>query len=152
MDVRIAVTPEQVFAVIADASSWPQYVGAINRVEWTSPPPFRSGSTRRVWLKGRLVVDEEFLAWDHGAHMALIITRASMPVLDVFAEDYLVTDLGDRSCTLRWCFCLEPRRLLTPLFFPIRPLMERSNRQSLTKLRRYVESRVPGAGGAGVGE
>jgi hypothetical protein len=78
--------------------------------------------------------------------MAFVITRASLPVLDVFAEDYLVTDHGDRSCSLRWCLCLEPKSPLRHLFAPIRPLLERSNRQSLSKLRRYVESRAAGTG------
>ena len=143
VEERIAATPDQIFEVFADADSWPQYIGPISRVEWTSPSPFRNGTTRRVWLKGGMVIDEEFLVWEHGVRMAFIITRANMPAFDVFAEDYRITDHGDGSCTLRWCFCLEPLWILRPLFVPIRPLMEWSNRQSAGKLRRYVESRYP---------
>ena len=37
----------------------------ITKVDWTSPKPFRAGTTRTVTLNG-IKVDEVFVVWDHG--------------------------------------------------------------------------------------
>lgn len=37
--VDLAITPEQVFEVLEDAESWPQWAKVITKVTWTSPKP-----------------------------------------------------------------------------------------------------------------
>ena len=39
--VDLAITPEQLFEVLADAESWPQWATVITKVVWTSPEPAR---------------------------------------------------------------------------------------------------------------
>ena len=55
--VELAITPEQVFEVLDDAESWPQWATAITKVTWTSPPPHGVGTTRTVDMRGGIVGD-----------------------------------------------------------------------------------------------
>jgi len=75
--VELAITPEQVFEVLSDAESWPQWATAITKVTWTSAEPFGVGTTRTVDMRGGIVGDEEFLAWEPYSHMAFRFNDAS---------------------------------------------------------------------------
>src|SRR3569833_3729973 len=59
--VDLAITPEQLFDVLADAESWPQWAKVITGVPWTSPKPYGVGTTRTVNMLGGLVGGEEVL-------------------------------------------------------------------------------------------
>jgi uncharacterized protein YndB with AHSA1/START domain len=61
--VDLTITPEQVFEVLDDAESWPQWATAITKVTWTSPQPHGVGK-RTVDMRGGIIGDEEFLAWE----------------------------------------------------------------------------------------
>ncbi|WP_197509088.1 SRPBCC family protein, partial [Mycobacterium sp. E3247] len=68
--VDLAITPEQLFEVLADAESWPRWASVITKVTWTSPEPRGVGTTRVVEMRGGMVGNEEFLAWEPFSHMA----------------------------------------------------------------------------------
>ena len=55
--VDLAITPEQVFEVLDDAESWPQWATVITKVTWTSPEPRGVGTTRTVHMRGGIVGD-----------------------------------------------------------------------------------------------
>jgi hypothetical protein len=50
--VDLAITPEQLFEVLADAEAWPKWAKVITRVTWTSPQPYGVGTTRTVDMLG----------------------------------------------------------------------------------------------------
>ena len=60
--VDLAISPEQLFEVLADAESCPDWATAITKVTWTSPEPRGVGTTRTVNMRGGIVGDEVFLA------------------------------------------------------------------------------------------
>lgn len=60
--VDLAITPEQLFEVLADENSWPHWATVITEVTWTSPPPRGVGTTRTVKMRGGITGNEEFLA------------------------------------------------------------------------------------------
>ncbi|WP_144207120.1 SRPBCC family protein [Mycobacterium tilburgii] len=65
-NVDLAITPEQLFEVLADADSWPRWAPVITNITWASPEPRGVGTTRIVEMRGGLkplVGDEEYLAW-----------------------------------------------------------------------------------------
>ncbi len=66
--VDLAITPEQVFEVLDDAESWPQWATAITKVTWTSPQPHGVGTTRTGDMRGGIVGD--------GAAVAQQVRRA----------------------------------------------------------------------------
>ncbi len=102
--VDLAITPEQLFDVLADADSWPQWAKVITKVTWTSPPkPYGVGTTRTVDMLGGLVGDEEFLAWEPFRYMAFFrFNTCSNKVVAAFAEEYTVTETPPGGCRLTW--------------------------------------------------
>ncbi len=88
--VDLAITPEQVFEVLADAQAWPRWVSVITKVTWTSPEPRGVGTTRVVEMRGGLTGDEEFLAWEPFTRMAFRFNECSTAAVAAFAEDYRV--------------------------------------------------------------
>ena len=51
----LAITPEQLFEVLADAAAWPRWASVITNVTWTSPEPRGVGTTRTVDMRGGIV-------------------------------------------------------------------------------------------------
>jgi uncharacterized protein YndB with AHSA1/START domain len=71
--VDLAIPAEQVFEILDDAESWPRWATAITEVTWTSPQPHGVGTTRTVYMRGGLVGDEEFLAWEPHSHLTWVM-------------------------------------------------------------------------------
>jgi hypothetical protein len=55
--VDLAIAPQQLFEVLADAESWPHWASVITNVTWTSPEPRGVGTTRTVDMRGGIVRD-----------------------------------------------------------------------------------------------
>lgn len=138
--VELAITPAQLFEVLADAESWPHWAAAITKVTWTSPAPYGVGTTRTVDMRGGLVGDEEFIAWEPYAYLAFRFNASSTRTLGAFAEDYRVQPTAD-GCRLTWTMALAP---LGPARLALRvggPVMNWMLRWFLRRLRRYTDQR-----------
>jgi hypothetical protein len=136
--VDLNITPEQVFEVMADASSWPRWAKVITKVTWTSPPPYGPGTTRTVDMLGGLVATEEFLLWEEHSRIAFRFNEASEKTIRAFAERYdiLRTDTG---CRLTWNLSLDvdgAARRTMPIAKPINNL---AFKWFLWNLRRYTD-------------
>jgi len=82
----------------------------IQRVTWTSPPPYGVGTTRTVRaLAGASVIDERFFRWEEGRRHSFYALQTSAPLWRRFAEDYLVEPTSDTSCRFEWVVAYEPR-------------------------------------------
>lgn len=138
--VDLAVTPDQVWEVLADAEAWPHWASVITNVTWTSPEPRGVGTTRVVDMRGGIVGSEEFLAWEPGRHMAFRFNESSTSALAVFVEDYRI-DATAAGCRLTWTLANRltgAARLFSPLSAP---LMNLAFRRFLANLRRYTDRR-----------
>ena len=138
VDVELACTPHQLFDVFEDPAAWPEWAEAISHVEWTSPKPFGVGTTRTVTLAGNQVGEEEFIAWERGKRMAFMFVRGSVPVQS-FGEDYIVTDLGNGHCHLRWTMALVPTGPGKVFLRVFKPGMQWYLKRMLKSLQRYVQ-------------
>ncbi|OBA74602.1 hypothetical protein A5641_27410 [Mycobacterium sp. 1554424.7] len=140
--VDLAVTPEQLFEVLGDAESWPRWAPVITKVTWTSPEPRGVGTTRTVQMRGGIVGDEEFLAWEPFTRMAFRFNECSSKAVAAFAEDYRV-EVIPGGCRLTWTMAQKPAgpaRLVMPL---VGPLLNLGLRRFLRNLRRYTDARFP---------
>lgn len=143
--VDLAITPEQLFEVLADAESWPHWATVITKVTWTSPEPRGVGATRTVRMRGGIVGDEEFLAWEPFSHMAFRFNEASSRGIAAFAEDYRVTPTAT-GCHLTWVMAMKPRGAAARLGMTLsRPVMARTFQKFLYNLRDYTNERYPGS-------
>ncbi len=138
--VEVNATPEQVFEVFEDADAWPAWALPIKRVEWTSPRPYGLGTTRTVEMIG-LVGDETFIAWEYPKHMAFCFTQMSETLIESFAEDYIVTPLGNGKTRVQWTMAMTPRsygKLTMALFGPF---MGFSLQFMLNGFKKYTDKR-----------
>jgi carbon monoxide dehydrogenase subunit G len=139
--VDLAITPEQLFEVLADAESWPHWATVITKVEWTSPEPRGIGTTRTVTMRGGIVGDEEFLAWEPFTHMAFRFNEASSGTIAAFAEDYRVVQT-DGGCHLTWVMAMKPKGTVAKLGMSLGgPVMSRMFQKFLYNLRDYTNER-----------
>ncbi len=139
--VDLAITPEQLFEVLADAESWPQWATAITKVTWTSPGPRGVGTTRTVNMRGGIVGDEEYLAWEPYSHMAFRFNEASTGSIAAFAEDYRVVPTAG-GCHLTWVMAMKPNGVAGRLGMAVgRPVMARVFQKFLYNLRSYTDKR-----------
>ena len=137
VEIELDCTPDQLFDSFEDPVSWTIWAGAIKHVEWTSPKPFGPGTTRTVTMVGGGVGEEVFFVWERGKRMAFHFTRGNLPI-ETFAEDYLVTDLGNGRCKLRWTVSLTPtgiQKYTMPLFSP---MMGFFLGRMMKSLQRYI--------------
>ena len=144
--VVLAITPEQLFEVMADAESWPRWAKVITKVTWTSPPPFGAGTTRTVNMRGGLVGTEEFLVWEPHTTIAFRFNEASEKTIRAFAERYdiLRTDTG---CRLTWNLSLDVEGAARRTMPIARPINNLAFKWFLRNLRRYTDQRYGVAAG-----
>jgi polyketide cyclase/dehydrase/lipid transport protein len=137
--VDLAITPEQLFEVLADAESWPRWAPVITKVTWTSPEPRGVGTTRTVKMRG-IVGDEEFIAWEPFTHMAFRFNECSTRYTAAFAEDYRVQAIPG-GCRLTWTMAMKPVGTARLAMVVFGPLLNLGLRRFLGNLRRYTDSR-----------
>ncbi|MBN3507948.1 SRPBCC family protein [Mycolicibacterium septicum] len=139
--VDLAITGEQLFEVLSDETSWPHWATVITNVEWTSPEPRGVGTTRTVTMRGHIVGDEEFLAWEPFSHMAFRFNTSTSNAISAFAEDYRVVETAD-GCRLTWVMAMKPSGLAGRLGMTMgRPVMAWLFQRFLHNLRRYSDER-----------
>lgn len=139
--VDLAITPAQLFEVLADENSWPRWATVITKVTWTSPPPRGVGTTRTVTMRGGIAGNEEFLAWDPFERMAFRFNEVSTSSMAAFAEDYRVVPTS-RGCHLTWIMALQPANLAGRIGLSLgAPVMNRLFQRFLHNLRRYTDER-----------
>ncbi|OBJ10087.1 hypothetical protein A5624_16565 [Mycobacterium sp. 1482292.6] len=137
--VDLAITPEQLFEVLSDAGSWPRWAKVITKVTWTSPEPRGVGTTRVVEMRGGIVGNEEFLAWEPFTHMAFRFNECSTRSVAAFAEDYRVQVIPG-GCRLTWTMAQKPAGPVKPAMVVVGPLLNLALRRYLRNLRSYTDS------------
>jgi len=142
--VELAITPEQLFEVLSDPQSWPQWATVITKVTWTSPEPRGVGATRTVHMRGGIVGDEEFLAWEPFRRMAFRFNECSTRAVAAFAEDYRV-ETTPGGCRLTWTMAQKPAGPARIAMLIVHPLLNVMLRRFLSNLRAYTDSRFAAA-------
>jgi uncharacterized protein YndB with AHSA1/START domain len=134
--VAIALSPDELFEVLARADTWPRWASVITGVTYTSPEPYGVGTHRTVTMRGGLIGDEEFLAWEPGKHLAFRFNTASTSAIGAFIEEYLIVPTAT-GCDLTWKLGQElngPSRHFTAISTPISNAMFRRFLRNLQKL------------------
>lgn len=142
--VDLAITPEQLFEVLADAEAWPHWATAITRVTWTSPGAAEGdiavGATRTVEMQGGIVGEEVFLDWDPPRTMAFCFTRTNAPGMAAFGEHYVVVPTAE-GCRLSWTLSMWPTGAQRWILTLLAPVLDITFSSFLKKLRRYTDRR-----------
>ncbi|MDR3660018.1 MAG: SRPBCC family protein [Mycobacterium sp.] len=140
-EVELAISPEQLFEVLADETSWPHWATVITNVEWTSPKPYGVGTTRTVTMRGHIVGDEEFIAWEPFSYLAFRFNTSTSHLISAFAEGYTVRPTT-QGCHLTWVMAIKPNGMAGELGMNLgRPAMTWLFQRFLHNLRRYTDKR-----------
>jgi uncharacterized protein YndB with AHSA1/START domain len=139
--VDLAITPEQLFEVFADAESWPRWVTPMAKVAWTSPEPHGVGTTRTVEVRGGAVANEEFLAWEPFSLIAFRFNECSTQAFAALAESHLVEPIPG-GCRLTWTMAVKPAGSMRVTMFLVAPLLNLGLRRFLKNLRSYTDARA----------
>lgn len=136
---EVPLSPDRLFDVFEDPASWPQWVLGITGVEWTSPMPYRVGTTRTVFFNGGMKVYEEFIAWERGHTMAFMFYGTTQLIWKQFGEHYTVKDLGDNRCELTWTVAYEPAGTFAKLHGLIKTPMKYVLKSYMRSLAKYCK-------------
>ena len=135
----LSITSAQLWQVLEEAESWPLW-SPISHMTWTSPAPFRVGSTRAVEMRAGACAVEEVIAWKPHSHMAFRMNKSSLPTERASVEEHRIEPTA-RGCRLTWTLAHDPEK--PPLLARIvaKPVMTSKYREYLGKLRSYTEQR-----------
>jgi hypothetical protein len=124
--VKLPVSPRRVWESIASDESMQAWKALrVPRLTWTSPRPFGVDTTREVVLPlGAMTVRERFFRWDEGKGYSFYVESANRPVLNRFAEDYVIEPDG-AGALLTWTIAIEARRGVAALLRLLDPVNKR---------------------------
>lgn len=111
IDVKLPVTPARAWEEFTRQHTL-DWCRAIASIEFTSPPPYGVGTSRKTSLgRGLAGLTEHFFIWDEDSSTgnyrnAFYATSASTPGLDKFGE---MTEIRPAvvGCRLIWSFAME---------------------------------------------
>ncbi len=115
---NLSISAAGAFRCLEDAEAWPIWLEPVDRVTWTTPPPFGVGTTRDIHIRAG-EVSEVFFDWDDGHRMSFSFSRGPIPGLEAFAEDYELVATGVDTCELVWRYAFEfggVGRIIQPFF------------------------------------
>jgi Polyketide cyclase / dehydrase and lipid transport len=137
--VDLAITPAQLWQVLEEEESWPHW-SFVTHMAWTSPRPFRVGTTRAIETRsgGRAV--DEVIAWHPQVHLAFRVKASSVPTGGASVEELRI-EPTPQGCLLTWTLAHDPKDppLVARLF--TKRVMTMKYREYLAELRRYTDQR-----------
>jgi hypothetical protein len=137
--VDLPITPSQLWQVLEDAEAYPQW-SYVTRMTWTSPRPFRVGSTRAIETSvGGHVVDE-VIAWHPQVHLAFRVNAVSAPAEGASVEEFRI-EPTPQGCRLTWTLAHDPKKVSLGVRLVAKTVMNMKYRQYLDKLRKYTGQR-----------
>ena len=139
--IALPCTPEALFEVFEDPTSWPRWAPGIGEVEWTSPKPFGPGTTRTVRFWGGMSVYEDFFVYDPPREMAFRFYGITEQIWTAFGEHYVVEPTAE-GCHLTWAVAFTPAGWFARWQPLIRPAFRVNFRLYLWLLRRHVRARL----------
>lgn len=142
LDAVIPAAPAQVFAVLAEPSTWPSWYADMKRAEWRSQTPRGVGSVRQVVLGG-LAARERFVAWQPGRRLAFTVTEASLPLVTKLVEDFVLEPTSVGTTHLTWRVHYAPTWFLRPLHPVLRAVFGWLFARSLDGLAGFLRRSAP---------
>jgi hypothetical protein len=139
-EVILDATPEDVFSLFEDESSWPKWFKGMKKVEWTSPKPFGEGTTRTVTLDVMRVY-EHFFIWEQNKRFAFYFTGTSLPFVKALCEDYVLTPISEKQTKFTYTVACEPILLVRILGPLAKFALNKMFKDSTVSLQEYIRNR-----------
>lgn len=138
---KIKASKKEVFQFLKEADNWPKWHTSITKVIWTSPEPYKKGTTRTVEISNRFTAEEDFLLWEENERFVFRFLRSNIPMAKALAEDFQLTDLGNGYCQLKMTVAGETVGVLKLFNWVMRKINQRGIEKSLKNLADYFDKR-----------
>ena len=139
--IEVPVAAHQVWEVLNDVDTMPQWYRLITRAQWVSPAPHRVGSVRALELIADMAATEEVVVWNPYQHLAFRMVESSRQGTGASAEEFRI-ETTERGCRVTWSTARRPRKPPSWLLrMYARPVIKRATRRQTRRLRRYIEQR-----------
>jgi uncharacterized protein YndB with AHSA1/START domain len=136
---HIEAPPAAVFAMFADAASWPRWFPLMTRATWLTPGPPGVGSEREVTMRGFGTFVERFVAFEPERRFAFTVFKSSSGMMSRFGEDYRLTPEGPGT-RFDWIMGAEAAGIGKRLAPAMRVFMK----QLLTRAARNLDKQLSG--------
>jgi hypothetical protein len=112
--VSLAQPPQAVFDALAkDPAGWSSWFPGFSAGKYLTAPPQGPGSDREMVMRGMTIV-ESVIHWEEPTRWAFRVSKATMPGVRAFAEDYLIEPEGTGS-QLTWTLALDAPKPLAAI-------------------------------------
>jgi uncharacterized protein YndB with AHSA1/START domain len=139
--IDLTISSHQVWEVLTDVETLPQWHRLITKATWVSPAPHRVGSIRALEVIAGMAATEEVIVWNPHHHLAFRIIESSRQATGASAEEFRI-ETTERGCKVTWSTARRPRKPPSWLFqMYARPVIKRVTRRDSRRLRKYIERR-----------
>ncbi len=146
----IEASPDEVFAALADHETWPEWFAVLTQVEPYGEPTTGVGSKRRVVIRHRVRLEEEFIEWVPGRVWSFTVLEASGPffAIESLNERVTIDEIADGRVRVTYLMAMQPKRGLALLFRRVvRPGAAKTLTSALESLEHRLAERRSGAHG-----
>lgn len=141
--VVLPATPDRVFEVLAEPTTWPKWFALMTKAEWKKPDETGLGATRHVELRAFGRFDERFITWEPGKRLAFTMTASDSPLARSIAEDWVLQPLdGGGTTRVDWSFAADPTPIGAVIRKPLEVTMVQLFRASGRGLVKYLRRNV----------
>ena len=145
MTANVQAPIEFTFKVFEDADAWTHCFKSITRVDWTSEPPHKKGTTRTIDLKipgqAMLTIDEEFVEWEQNRRFSFYFKRSNRKVFGAMLEDYKFYEGENGSTDIVWDAAFEGTGIFRFLFKFMSGQARKDNQTALNNFKDYIEAK-----------
>lgn len=118
LERQLPASPERVFEVLAEPSTWPHWFNKMTKATWVSGEG-GLGSTRIVHIQD--VFEQKYLerivGWEPGRRFAFATEATNVPLAKAILEDFKLSP-SEGGCRITWTLNYDPvwfARLLHPI-------------------------------------
>lgn len=135
---RLPASPQRVFEVLAEPSTWPHWFTKMTQASWTEGEN-KLGALRTVHIQDGLtqIWLEKVVAWEPGRRFSFNTIEGNLPLAKALVEDFQLSPDGD-GCRFVWTVHYRPTwmvRILHPL---VRMLFRKMFNSAADGLTRYL--------------
>jgi uncharacterized protein YndB with AHSA1/START domain len=136
-DAIAEAPPSRVFDIFARGEGQEKWFADFKACRWTSPEPYKVGTTREIQLK-LLTVKERFVAWEEGVRVAFSIDAITIPLVKRMMEDFQLEAVGEKGTRVVWTVHYEPTLVMRPVHPVAKMVFGKMFRTSLDGLVKYA--------------
>ena len=108
---ELSVSPEAVFAELADPQRWIAWFPLMHQARWVSSLTHAVGAEREVSLYALGRFHERMLAWEPGGRLTFTMLASTSPLASQMTEDHRLTRTPGGCTRFDYCAAIVPTAL-----------------------------------------